>query len=152
MIAPIGICFQATDAISRVIRLGPLLLLLGCAVTPEAAAPSFESADPTVRTQAIGQLVRAGQACNLMLSVTTLDRAARIEAAVIEERERSGGTAARDAFLRSMAPPEFGAAGFDHRRWCAMQRAEVERMNTYLAGPAGAALLQQAEVKRAISR
>jgi hypothetical protein len=140
--------------ISQAMRAGllPLLLLLGCAQPPEAAAPSLDSLDFATRAQAIGRMVRAGQACNLMLSVTTLDRAARIEAAALEQRERSGGTAARDDYLRSLAPPEFGPRVADHSRWCAGQRAEVERMNALLSSPAGAALLQQAEVARAVRR
>ena len=128
----------------------PLLLLLGCAAPPEAAAPSLDSPDPATRSQAIGRLIRAGQACNLMLSVTTLDRAARIEAAAIEQRERAGGTAARDEYLRNMAAPDFGSARQEHDRWCAGQQLEVERMNALLSSPAGAALLQQAEVARAV--
>ncbi len=140
--------------VSRVMRAGllPLLLLLGCVAPPEAAAPSLDSTDPATRSQAIGRLIRAGQACNLMLSVTTLDRAARIEAAALEQREQGGGTTARDDFLRSMAPPDFGSGRQEHDRWCASQRAEVERMNTLLSSPAGAALLQQAEVARAVRR
>jgi hypothetical protein len=132
-------------------RLGllPLLLLLGCTAPPDAAAPSLASPDPAMRSLAIGRLVRAGQACNLMLSVTTLDRAARIEAAALEQR---GGAAARDEFLRSMAPPDFGSGRQEHDRWCAGQRAEVERMNGLLSSPAGAALLQQADVARAVRR
>ncbi|MBL6079238.1 hypothetical protein JMJ56_14560 [Belnapia sp. T18] len=127
----------------------PLLLLLGCAAPPEAAPPSLDSPDVAARSQAIGRLVRAGQACNLMLSVTTLDRAARIEAVALEQ---GGGTAARDDILRSMAPPDFGVRQPERDRWCTGQRPEVERMNALLSSPAGAALLQQAEVARAVRR
>jgi len=130
----------------------PLLLLLGCAAPPEADAPGLDSPDPATRSAAIGRLIRAGQACDLALSVTTLDRAARIEAAALEQRERAGGVAARDDYLRSLAAPDLGAARQEHDRWCAGQRAEVERMNALLTGPAGAALLQQAEVARAVRR
>ncbi len=126
----------------------PLLLLLGCAAPPEAAAPSLESPDLATRSAAIGRLIRAGQACNLPLSITTLDRAARIEAASLKQHERAGGTAARDDHLRSLAAPDFGTAGREHDRWCAERRPEVERMNALLTGPAGATLLQQAEVVR----
>ena len=126
----------------------PLLLLLGCAVPPETAAPSLDSPDPATRSAAVGRLIRAGQACNLALSVTTLDRAARIEAAALKQHERGGGTAARDDHLRSLAAPDFGADRQRHDRWCAGQRPEVERMNALLGGPAGAAILQRAEIGR----
>ncbi|WP_043364471.1 hypothetical protein [Belnapia sp. F-4-1] len=142
--------FGTCGTILRTMRAGllPLLLLLSCAAPPEAAAPSLDSPDAAARSQAIGRLVRAGQACNLALSVTTLDRAARIEAAALEQ----GGAAARDDILRSMAPPDFGTRQQERDRWCAGQRAEVERMDVLLSSPAGAALLQQAEVARAVRR
>ncbi|WP_090565377.1 hypothetical protein [Belnapia rosea] len=130
----------------------PLLLLLGCASERQVVPIPFDSPAAEVSVPALGGLVRAGQACGVPLSAATLDRAARIETAAIEQKERIGGTAARDAFLHSMAPPDFGRGGEERDRWCAARRPEVERMNAILSGPAGAAMLQRAEIARALRR
>lgn len=136
----------------RLIALLPLLLLLGCgqhegqrpAAGREAAQDLREVA---VSAPILGDLVRAGQACGLPVSPTALDRAARIEAVAIAYHERQGGVAARDDFLRSMAPPAFDPRqrGRDRAGWCGAKRVEIERVDGFLSGPDGAALAERAE-------
>ncbi|MBL6456977.1 hypothetical protein JMJ55_16690 [Belnapia sp. T6] len=132
--------------------LGLILLLAGCAETPVATPPP-ELGEVAANAPVLGEAVRAGQACGIPVPVTALDRAARIEAAAIEQREREGGTAARDDFLRAMAPPEFDARHqADRNRWCAARRPEIERATGFLTGPEGSALAQRAEAMRARPR
>ena len=105
----------------------------------------------TVSAPILGELVRAGQVCGVPVSLTALDRAARIEAAAIELNERQGGTEARDNFLRSMAPPSFdpGQRGRDRAQWCSGKRIEIERVDGFLTGASGTALVERAEATRA---
>ena len=142
---------------SRAPRSLPLLLALatlaGCA-GGEAARPdgsAYDLQELAISAPILGELVRAGQVCGVPVSITALDRAARIEAAAIELHERQGGMPARDDFLRSMAPPNFEARqrGRDKAQWCAGKRPEIERVDGLLTGEAGQALLRRAEAARA---
>ncbi len=121
----------------------------GAAVPPSGRA--YDRQELATSAPILGDLVRAGQVCGIPLSNTALDRAARIEAAAIELHVRQGGTAARDEFLRSMAPPSFEARrhGDDKAAWCAGKQADIERMDGFLIGDTGDALLQRAEAARA---
>ncbi|RYI78167.1 MAG: hypothetical protein EON47_24700 [Acetobacteraceae bacterium] len=121
---------------------------------PPAAArpggPAYDLQELAISAPILGELVRAGQVCGVPVSITALDRAARIEAAAIELHERQGGMPARDDFLRSMAPPSFEARqrGRDKAQWCAGKRPEIERVDRLLTGEAGQALLRRAEAAR----
>ncbi|MDN3562806.1 hypothetical protein QWZ14_00180 [Paeniroseomonas aquatica] len=126
-----------------------LAALSGCA--GGGAVPRSGQADGRQELEAsapiLGDLVRAGQVCGIAVSTAALDRAARIEAAVIELHRRQGGTAARDDFLRSMAPPSFDPrqGGADRAAWCAARQAEIARADGFLTGRSGDALLLRAE-------
>lgn len=132
----------------------PLLLLaLPPAACADAPPPSVLSGtDPTAqelaaRAPRIGALLRAASACRVAVSVPAQDRAARIEAAALVLRQRQDGTAARDALLASLRPPEFDPQqlGRDREAWCAARQAEIARLDAILRGPEGAALAERAE-------
>ncbi|MEN0073102.1 MAG: hypothetical protein AAGC69_01885 [Paracraurococcus sp.] len=123
------------------------LLLAACAgfglpATPEPDAEAF-----TARASGIGMLVRAAHLCSFPLSQTAQDRAARIELAAIAAKQAQGGTAARDAFLRSMAPPRFDnrSRKTEREEWCDARRGTVRELDGRLTGPEGDALIGQAE-------
>ncbi|MBV1798626.1 hypothetical protein [Siccirubricoccus sp. G192] len=130
-----------------------MTLLAGCVdAVPPAQPPDAQ--EVLERARSIGEMVRAASICNAMLSMPAQDRAARIEAAAIELHNRRGGVAARDAFLHALRPPAFDPAqhGRDRAAWCNARRAEIARMDTVLAGPEGAALVQRAEMAQAALR
>ncbi|TDH63963.1 hypothetical protein E2C06_03810 [Dankookia rubra] len=129
----------------------PLLLLLACAGDPQPAEPVPDLAELTSKAPEIGGLVRAAQLCGLVVSQPAQERAARIEEAALEVRRRDGGTQARDAFLRSLAPPHFDPKqrGRDRAAWCTEQGPAVRRMDGMLNSPEGTALVQRAEAARA---
>ncbi|MDO9707926.1 hypothetical protein [Paracraurococcus lichenis] len=127
----------------------PLLtLLVACAAEPPApVAPVLDLEGLATKAAEIGALVRAAQLCALPLSQPAQDRAARIEAAAILLHQQRGGTVARDAFLRDMAPPAFeGRQRLRERAaWCATKRPEVQQVDAMLNGAEGTALVQRAE-------
>jgi hypothetical protein len=130
-----------------------MALLAGCVDTgPPAQSP--EAQEVLERARAIGEAVRAASVCNTTLSMPTQDRAARIETVAIEIHTHRGGVAARDVFLQALRPPAFdpGQRGRDRAVWCNARRAEIARMDTVLAGPEGAALVQRAEAAQAALR
>jgi len=138
-------------------RLGPLLLLpllIACAEDTPPAAPALGLQELAARAPEIGGLVRAAQFCGLPLSQPAHDRAARIEAAAIGLHRQRGGTLARDAFLREMAPPVFEGRNRsrDRAAWCTTKRPEVQRIDAMLNGPEGTALVQRAEAAEASFR
>src|SRR5689334_18276150 len=75
--------------------------------SPLPAAPAYDLEELASKAPEIGTLVRAAQLCGQVLSQPAQERAARIEEAAIELQQHRGGTPARDAFLREMAPPRF---------------------------------------------
>jgi hypothetical protein len=132
----------------------PLLLLLACtAAPPSPVAPALDQEDLAGRAREIGGLVRAAEPCGVALSQPARERAARIEEAALEVQRHRGGTQARDAFLRGMAPPSFEPRqrGRDRAAWCAERRPAVQRMDAMLNGPEGTHLVQQAEAAQASS-
>ena len=98
-----------------------------------------------------GGLVRAAQLCGLALSRPAQERGARIEEAALEVQRHRGGTPARDAFLRSMAPPHFEPKQREHDRaaWCAEKRPAMQRMDGMLNSTEGTELVQRAEAAEA---
>lgn len=138
-------------------RQGPLLLLLLLACTADPmppAAPAYDLEELAAKAPEIGTLVRAAQLCGIVLSQPAQERAARIEEAAIELHRHRGGTPARDAFLRGMAPPHFQPRqrGRDRTAWCAEKRPAVQRMDAMLNGAEGTALVQRAEAAQASLR
>ena len=133
-------------------RLLPMLLLGACtAASPSPAVSVHDPGDLDSKAREIGGLVRAAQPCSLVLSQPARERAARIEEAALEIERHRGGTQARDAFLRGMAPPAFEPKrrGRDRAAWCAEQGPALLRMDAMLNGPEGTALVQRAEAAQA---
>jgi hypothetical protein len=128
----------------------PLLLILAACAGPVAPPATLDLQELTTSAPILGEVVRAGQACGVPMSVTALDRAARIEAVAIDYHQRQGGQAGRDTYLRGMAVPSFDTArgGRDRTQWCAGRRAEIERAEAYLSGAPGAGLVARAEALR----
>ncbi len=131
------------------IRMLPLLLpclLAACNErAPVTATPPQDLRGIMEQGATIGMLTRAAFVCGTALPMQVQDRAARIEAVVIRIQERQGGLAARDAFLHSLQPPDFGPRQRGRAAWCEARRAEIARMDMLLSGPEGAALVQQVE-------
>lgn len=132
----------------------PLLMLLLLACTAAPQPPVMPALDPdalTTQAHGIGGLVRAAQLCGQVLSQPAQERAARIERAALEVQRHRGGTPARDAFLRSMAPPHFEPKqrGHDRAAWCAEKRPAMLRMDGMLNSSEGTELVQQAEAAEA---
>jgi hypothetical protein len=128
------------------------LLLLACTVEPPPpAVPTHELDELASKAPEIGGLVRAAQLCGLALSQPAQERAARIEEAALELQRHRGGTVARDAFLRGMAPPHFESKqhGRDRAAWCMEKRPAVQRMDGMLNSTEGTALVQRAEAVQA---
>jgi hypothetical protein len=140
----------------NVLLLSLPLMLAGCGWlggggTPAPARGTALDADQVkASAPVVGELVRAAAVCGLPVSVTAQDRAARIEAVALDLALREGGMAARDSYLRSVQPPAFDARqrGRDRAQYCGQKRLDVERMDGFLAGPDGGALVQRAESLR----
>jgi hypothetical protein len=132
-----------------------MLLLLLLPLLPAGCGdvrPGMDGTDPGAqelaeRAPTIGTLMRAASVCRVQMSAQAQDRAARIEAAALRQRQRQGGVAARDAFLAAMQPPAFDPRqrGRDRMAWCSARQAEIARLNATLGGPEGAALADRAE-------
>jgi hypothetical protein len=128
-------------------------LLVGgarCSVVPDAAPPGQEEdgAAFAERAAVIASFMRAAIACGQPpVSATAQDRAATIETAVLDLQQRTGGTAARDAFLHAVAPPAFDPRqrGRDRAAWCAERQPDVARVAAWLDGPDGAAFARRAD-------
>lgn len=124
-----------------------LPLLAACAGFGLPAAPEPDAEAFTARASGIGMLVRAAHLCSVPLSQTAQDRAARIEVAAIAWKQSQGGTTARDAFLRGMAPPRFDnrTRKTEREEWCDARRGTVRELDGRLTGPEGDTLIGQAE-------
>jgi hypothetical protein len=122
------------------------LLLLGCTVE-SLFTPDHDAQELMAKAPEIGALVRAAQFCAIPLSQPAQDRAARIEAAAIELHRQRGGTTARDAYLRGMAPPAFEGRqrGSDRTAWCTTKRQAVTGLDAMLNSAEGTALVERAE-------
>jgi hypothetical protein len=139
-------------------RHGSLLLLLllpACTADPTPpVAPTHDLAELASKAPEIGGLVRAAQLCGLALSRPAQERAAGIEEAALELQRHRGGTRARDALLRGMAPPHFDPKqrGRDRAAWCTEKGPAVQRMDGMLNSTEGTALVQRAEAAQASLR
>jgi hypothetical protein len=117
----------------------PPLLGAGCAGTESVVPLAHDSAQSIVaRAPALGQQLRAAMLCGVPVSPAAQDRAATIEAVAIAQHHQQGGTALRDAFLASLAPPTFAGRKSDRFAWCASQRPEIERSARWLESDEGA--------------
>ena len=121
---------------------------------PAGGADAMTSAELTSKAPEIGGLVRAAQLCGLVLSQPAQERAARIEEAALEVQRHRGGTQARDAFLRGMAPPHFdrGSAAATAPPGARKKAPAVQRMDGMLNSTEGTALVQRAEAAQASLR
>jgi hypothetical protein len=128
-----------------------MLMLLACTVDPPPARPAHGQEELATKAPEIGGLVRAAQLCGLALSRPAQERAARIEEAALEVQRHRGGTQARDALLRDMAPPHFEPKqrGRDRAAWCTEKSPAVQRMDGMLNSTEGTALVQRAEAAQA---
>jgi hypothetical protein len=79
----------------------------------------------TERATPLGQQMRAAHVCEFSIPVSVQDRAGWIEATATALQQINGGVAARDAFLRTLAPPLQRARQRDD--WCKRRDAEVVR-------------------------
>lgn len=137
----------------RAARLCALLPLLGaCAMqpAPTGTLPARAEEPVTERAAIIGGHMRAALACDIPVPAGAQDRAALIEATALDRLQRSGGAAARDAFLHAMQPPRFDPRrqGRDRRAWCARQRPDIRRVAAWLGSEEGAAFVRRAEEAR----
>jgi hypothetical protein len=132
----------------RAAALAPLLLAACTAgpAPPPAASPPQPDAPLAERAAILGGFLRAALLCGQPVSTTAQDRAAAIEAAALNLRQRQGGTAARDAFLRALQPPAFDPRrqGRDRDAWCARQRPDIRRVAAWLDSEEGAAFAAEA--------
>jgi hypothetical protein len=129
-----------------------LLLAAATACGPDGTARSPGAptgADAlSERAAVLGSHMRAAIACGQPVSATAQDRAAAIEAAALDLRQRLGGAASRDAYLLALSPPGSDRGrqpARDRAAWCAARKPDIERVAQWLDGPEGAAFAAQAE-------
>ncbi|WP_160119522.1 hypothetical protein [Rhodovarius lipocyclicus] len=141
-------------------RILPLLLILpalaGCSrvssILPGGSSGQrgYDLQELTVSSPIFGEIIRAAAVCQMPVSLTAQDRAARIEAAALLAFARQGGDAARNQYLASVQPPNFDPArrGQDRSQYCGQKRLDIERADTFLNGAEGQSLAERADNAR----
>ena len=121
------------------------LVLAACqdAASPAGSGNGAALREAAARAPLLGEAVRTAQFCGFPLSLAAQDRAARIEAVVIEMHRRDGGQPAVDRFLRSLQPPRIEPR--NRAGWCASHRQDFDRLHRFLASEEGEALASRAE-------
>lgn len=145
-------------------RIIPLLLVLpllaGCSTMrslnpfggsgSSGTASGYDLQELVTSAPVFGELVRAAGACQVPVSLSSQDRAARIEQAALVAIRRQGGEAAWNQYLQSVQPPPADPRrrGQDRAAWCGGKRLDIERADSFLAGAEGQRLAERADNAR----